>query len=117
MPEAKRLLGDRFLPRKMGTIDYLGFPLFDKRFANADLRRAFSMAIDREGINKAVYNGDYIPADSLLPPIISGYRQGACGGCAPTTRPRPRSCTKSRAASRGRWSCTSPMRSRRTRSG
>ncbi|WP_412517519.1 ABC transporter substrate-binding protein [Actinomadura madurae] len=79
VPEAKRLLGDRFLPRKMGTIDYLGFPLFDKRFANADLRRAFSMAIDREGINKAVYNGDYIPADSLLPPIISGYRQGACG--------------------------------------
>ncbi|MFI0374425.1 ABC transporter substrate-binding protein [Actinomadura sp. 1N219] len=79
VPEAKRLLGDRFLPRKMGTIDYLGFPLWDKRFASADLRKAISMAIDRQGVNKAVYNGDYIPADSLLPAIIEGHRPNACG--------------------------------------
>ncbi|GAA2444607.1 ABC transporter substrate-binding protein [Actinomadura vinacea] len=79
VPEAKRLLGDRFLPRKTGTIDYLGFPMFDKRFANPDLRKAISMSIDRNGINKAVYNGDYIVADSLLPSIIAGYRKGACG--------------------------------------
>ncbi|MFI0486968.1 ABC transporter substrate-binding protein [Actinomadura sp. 9N215] len=79
VPEAKRLLRDRFLPRKMGTIDYLGFPLWDKRFASADLRRAISMSIDRQGINKAVYNGDYIPADSLLPAIIEGHRPNACG--------------------------------------
>ncbi|WP_242911310.1 peptide ABC transporter substrate-binding protein [Actinomadura terrae] len=79
VPEAKRLLGDKFLPRKMGTMDYLGFPVFDKRFANPDLRRAISMAIDRQGINKAVYNGDYFPADSLLPAIIAGHRPNACG--------------------------------------
>lgn len=79
VPEAKRLLGGRFLPRKMGTIDYLGFPLFDQRFENPDLRKAISMAIDRQGINKAVYNGDYIPADSLLPEIIGGHRPNACG--------------------------------------
>ncbi|TDD96068.1 peptide ABC transporter substrate-binding protein [Actinomadura rubrisoli] len=77
--EAKRLLGDRFLPRKMGTIDYLGFPLFDKRFASPDLRKAISMSIDRQGINKAVYNGDFFPADSLLPAIIEGHRPNACG--------------------------------------
>lgn len=63
----------------MGTIDYLGFPLFDDRFGNPDLRKAISMSIDRQGINKAVYNGDYIPADSLLPPIIEGHRPNACG--------------------------------------
>jgi peptide/nickel transport system substrate-binding protein/oligopeptide transport system substrate-binding protein len=79
VPEAKRLFGDRFLERRMGTIDYLGFPMFDKRYASADLRKAISMAIDRNGINKAVYNGDYLPADSLLPSIIKGYRKGACG--------------------------------------
>jgi ABC-type oligopeptide transport system substrate-binding subunit len=78
-PEAKRLLGDRFLPRRTGTFDYLGFPLFDKRFENPDLRRAISMAIDRNGINKAVYNGTYTVADSLLPPLIKGHRPGACG--------------------------------------
>ncbi|MFD0904368.1 peptide ABC transporter substrate-binding protein [Actinomadura sediminis] len=79
VPEAKRVLGDRFLPREMGTIDYLGFPLFDERFADPRLRQAFSMVIDRQGINKAVYNGAYHPADSLLPPIIPGYRPNACG--------------------------------------
>ncbi|WP_131742393.1 peptide ABC transporter substrate-binding protein [Actinomadura roseirufa] len=79
VPEARRLLGDRFLPRATGTIDYLGLPLFDGRFQNANLRRALSMAIDRRGISKAVYNGDYRPADSLLPPIIAGHRPGACG--------------------------------------
>lgn len=79
VPEAKRLLGDRFLPRKMGTIDYLGFPLWDGRFASPDLRKAISMVIDRQGINKAVYNGDYLPADSLLPAIIEGHRPNACG--------------------------------------
>ncbi|HEY8481056.1 MAG TPA: ABC transporter substrate-binding protein [Spirillospora sp.] len=79
VPEAKRVLGDRFITGEMGTIDYLGFPLFDKRFANPDLRKAISMVIDREGINKAVYNGDYFPADSLLPSIIPGHRDNACG--------------------------------------
>lgn len=79
VPEAKKALGDRFLARKMSTTDYLGFPLFDERFADPDLRRAISMVIDREGINKAVYNGDYFPADSLIPSIIPGHREGACG--------------------------------------
>ncbi|MFG2007049.1 ABC transporter substrate-binding protein [Spirillospora sp. NPDC048911] len=79
VPEAKRLLGKNALPRDTGTFDYLGFPLFDKRFGNADLRKAISMAIDRNGINKAVYNGEYVVADSLLPPMIKGHRAGACG--------------------------------------
>jgi peptide/nickel transport system substrate-binding protein/oligopeptide transport system substrate-binding protein len=79
VPEAKRLLGDRLLPRQTGTFDYLGFPLFDKRFANPGLRRAFSMAIDRNGINKAVFNGTYTVADSMLPPLVKGHREGACG--------------------------------------
>ncbi|TYK42953.1 peptide ABC transporter substrate-binding protein [Actinomadura decatromicini] len=79
VPEAKRLLGEQYLPRRMGTMDYLGFPLWDPRFASPDLRKAISMVIDRQGINKAVYNGDYLPADSLLPAIIEGHRPNACG--------------------------------------
>ncbi|MCW2902155.1 MAG: ABC-type oligopeptide transport system periplasmic component-like protein [Streptosporangiaceae bacterium] len=78
-PEAKRLLGDRFLVRQTGTFDYLGFPLWDKRFASPGLRKAFSMAIDRKGIINAVFNGTYTPADSLLPSMIKGHRPGACG--------------------------------------
>jgi oligopeptide transport system substrate-binding protein len=77
--EAKRLLGDRFLATPGGTMDYLGFPLFDKRFANADLRRAFSMAIDRKAIVDAVFNGAFQPMSSLLAPLVPGYRADACG--------------------------------------
>ncbi|MFV2178746.1 ABC transporter substrate-binding protein [Actinomadura sp. LOL_016] len=77
--EARRVLGDRFLTRETSTMDYLGFPVFDERFADPRLRRAISMVIDREGINKAVYNGTYHPADSLLPPSVPGHRPNACG--------------------------------------
>ncbi|MFC4530499.1 peptide ABC transporter substrate-binding protein [Sphaerisporangium dianthi] len=78
-PEAKKLLGDRFVPTPSGTMDYLGFPTFDKRFQNADLRKAISMAIDRQGIVDAVYNGAFKPMGSLLAPLVPGYREGACG--------------------------------------
>jgi len=105
--EARRILGDRVLPRQTGTFDYLGFPVFDKRFADPDLRRAISMAIDRNGINKAVFDGTYTVADSLLPPLIKGHRKGACGEL----------CTYDPAKAPGRWSCTSPTPSPATSSG
>lgn len=79
VPEAKRLLGDRFIAHKKSTIDYLAFPTWDSRYANPKIRQAISMSIDRQGINKAVYNGDYIVADAILPPAIQGHRDNACG--------------------------------------
>jgi peptide/nickel transport system substrate-binding protein/oligopeptide transport system substrate-binding protein len=78
-PEAKRLLGDRYVATPGGTMDYLGFPVFDKRFASPDLRRAISMAIDRQAIVTAVYNGTFQPMASLLAPLVPGYRADACG--------------------------------------
>ncbi|MFC4585771.1 peptide ABC transporter substrate-binding protein [Sphaerisporangium corydalis] len=77
--EAKKLLGDRFVPTASGTMDYLGFPVFDKRFQNADLRKAISMSIDRQGIVDAVYNGTFKPMSSLVAPLVPGYREDACG--------------------------------------
>ncbi|ETK37272.1 peptide ABC transporter substrate-binding protein [Microbispora sp. ATCC PTA-5024] len=78
-PEAKRLLGDRYVANPGGTMDYLGFPVFDKRFADPGLRRAISMAIDRQAIVDAVYNGTFKPMASLLAPLVPGYRENACG--------------------------------------
>ena len=81
--EAEKLLGDRFVPTAGGTMDYLGFPLFDKRFQSADLRKAVSMAIDRQGIVDAVFNGTFKPMASLLPPLVPGYRENPCAeSCA-----------------------------------
>ncbi|RJL30336.1 peptide ABC transporter substrate-binding protein [Bailinhaonella thermotolerans] len=77
--EAKGLLGDRFVSTPGGTMDYLGFPVYDKRYAKPELRKAISMAIDREGIVQAVFNGTYKPMGSLVPPLVPGYREGICG--------------------------------------
>lgn len=79
VPEAKRLLGGRFLGVPSGTMDFLEFPLYDPAYKNPDLRKAISMAIDRQAIVNAVYNGTFKPTGSLLAPIVPGYRATACG--------------------------------------
>lgn len=79
VPQAKRTLGDRFVSQPSGTMDYLEFPLYDKRFDNQNLRYAISMAIDRQTIVNAVYNGTYKPTGTIVAPIVPGYRQNACG--------------------------------------
>ncbi|MEV5708366.1 ABC transporter substrate-binding protein [Actinoallomurus sp. NPDC052274] len=79
VPQAKRLLGNRYLSVPSGTMDFLEFPLYDSRFGNPDLRKAISMAIDRQSIVNAVFNGIYKPTGSLLAPIVPGYRADACG--------------------------------------
>jgi len=79
VPQAKRVLGQRFSTIPSGTMDYLEFPLYDKRFQNQDLRYAISMAIDRQSIVNAVFNGDYKPTGTIVAPIVPGYRPNACG--------------------------------------
>ncbi|MCD0484392.1 ABC transporter substrate-binding protein [Streptacidiphilus sp. ASG 303] len=79
LPQARRLLGDRLRGTPSGTMDYLGFPVYDKRFADPRLRKAFSMAIDRRAVVDAVFNGAYQPMASLLAPNVPGYRKDACG--------------------------------------
>ncbi len=87
---------DKLPPSAMGTVEkdfpgrtsnkaesavgYIGFPLAtNPAFANPDLRKAISMAIDRESLNKAIFSGTRPPADDFVSPIIPGYRKGACG--------------------------------------
>ncbi|MFD6760417.1 peptide ABC transporter substrate-binding protein [Streptomyces roseolus] len=77
--QAKRLFGERFSIRPSGTMDYLGLPVKDPRFADPRLRKALSMAIDRKGVTQAIYNGVYKPATSLVGDMIPGHRPDACG--------------------------------------
>ena len=46
-------------------------------FNNPDVRRAFSLAINRQTICDIAYEGVRIPADSFIPPGIVGYVPGA----------------------------------------
>lgn len=76
-------LGERFQQAPASTIQILSFPTFDKRFAKVDIRRAISMAIDREEITHVIFRDSQKPLRAFVSPIVPGYREGVCGeACA-----------------------------------
>ena len=72
-------LGDRFRQSPSSTIQFLAIPTFDPRFASAYIRRAISMAIDRDEIATTLFRGSQVPLWSFVSPIVPGYREGSCG--------------------------------------
>lgn len=49
----------------------------DELLKNKDLRRAISLAVNRQAICDVVFEGTREPADNILPPGIAGYEEGA----------------------------------------
>ena len=73
--------GERFVEAPSSSFTYVGFPTYDPRFADKRVRQAFSMAIDREAISEAIFNGSRVAADDAIAPVVTGYREGACQYC------------------------------------
>jgi ABC-type transport system substrate-binding protein len=73
--------GDRAITRESSSFQYMGFPTYDPRFSDKRVRQAFSMAVDREGITQAIFNGTRAPAYSAISPVVDGSREDACGYC------------------------------------
>ena len=73
--------GERYIERPSSSFTYVGFPTYDPRFADPQVRRAFSMAIDREAITEAIFNGTRVPAFSVISPVVDGHREDACEAC------------------------------------
>lgn len=83
LASAKTEFGDRFIERESSSFTYVGFPTYDKKFADPKLRRSFSMAIDRQPIIDAIFNGSLQPAKSVVSPVVAGSREDPCGAnCA-----------------------------------
>jgi peptide/nickel transport system substrate-binding protein/oligopeptide transport system substrate-binding protein len=61
------------------TIQFLAFPAFLPEFFKGSVRRAISMAIDRDAIVKSVFHGAQQPARSFVAPVVTGYRENSCG--------------------------------------
>ncbi|MFC6086876.1 peptide ABC transporter substrate-binding protein [Sphaerisporangium aureirubrum] len=78
---AKQEFGDRYIEQPSSGIGYIGFPIKNggDYAKNKDIRKAISMAIDRKTITETVFSGTRVPADDFISPVVSGYRQGACG--------------------------------------
>jgi oligopeptide transport system substrate-binding protein len=77
--DAKAQFWERFTERPSSSFTYIGFPLYDDQFQDVRLRRAFSMAIDRQAIIDAIFNGSFTPAGSLVSPVVAGARENPCG--------------------------------------
>jgi len=72
-------LGDRLLKSPASSFQFLAFPTYDKNFANVDVRRAISMAIDRQQIVTQVFKDSQKAAYSFVSPVVAGYRDNTCG--------------------------------------
>ena len=72
-------LGDRFQKSPSSSFQFVGFPTFQKDFANVDVRRALSMAINRQEITDQIFLGSQTPATGFVSPAVAGYRENTCG--------------------------------------
>jgi oligopeptide transport system substrate-binding protein len=82
LASAKDEFGDRYIQRESSSYTYLGLPSYNEQLANDDIGKALSMAIDRQAIIDAIFNGAFTPAASVVSPVVAGSREDACGeGC------------------------------------
>ncbi|MGY0234679.1 peptide ABC transporter substrate-binding protein [Longispora urticae] len=72
-------LGDRYKTSPSSSFTFMALPVYNPKFANADVRKAISMAIDREEIVKTIFKGSRKAADSFVSPVVPGYKPGAGG--------------------------------------
>ena len=79
---AQSEFGERYFETPSSSFSYIGFPLWEEQFQNPDIRKAFSMAIDRQVVIDAIYFGTLTPADDMVSPVIQGYRTGVCQYCS-----------------------------------
>lgn len=79
LTRARDDFGDRFVHRPGSVFVHLGLPRSDGRLDDPRLRRALSMAIDREEVLETVLAEVHTPAKSLVSPLLSDGREAPCG--------------------------------------
>ncbi|MFE7562404.1 ABC transporter substrate-binding protein [Kitasatospora sp. NPDC057500] len=84
MGTVKGEFGDRYIYKPESGVGYIGFPIATNpaAYGKPEIRKAISMAIDREAITKTIFSGTRVPADDFINPLIPGYRKGAMGDAA-----------------------------------
>ncbi len=80
--ELTKKYGDTAAKKSQLVIQYFGFNWEDKAvggFANAKLRQAISLSVDRKRINDAIFDGSRKEATGFTPPGIAGVKVDAYG--------------------------------------
>ena len=81
LTDAAEDLGDRLQRSPNSTLSFLALPVLRPEFAEPDVRRALSLAIDRRRLADAVTHGTEAPATAFVPPVVPGHRADACPDC------------------------------------
>lgn len=76
---AEARLGGRLLSAPGAVVQLLAFPVVEHDFVDARVRRAVSMAIDRDALLAAVPGAAQEPARAFVAPVVPGYRAQGCG--------------------------------------
>lgn len=79
MASVRADLGDRFQQSPMSAIQILAFPTFDPHYSKVAIRRAISMAIDRDELIQTIFLNSQKPLRSFVSPVVPGYRENSCG--------------------------------------
>jgi oligopeptide transport system substrate-binding protein len=74
-------LGDRAHTSPTPTTGIISFPTYDKRFQNPHLRKAVSLAVDRQSISDKIFFGTRKPATSWSNPLTPGGSPNDCTVC------------------------------------
>ena len=78
VPQARSEFGDRLLVTPTAGLNYLGFPTTTAPFDKSEVRRALSLAVDREA-GARTSNGTAMAADAFIP---AGSPYVGANGCA-----------------------------------
>ncbi|HEX9695771.1 MAG TPA: ABC transporter substrate-binding protein [Actinomycetota bacterium] len=80
--QAEKDYADSYLEQPTSVLTYLFAKMTAPPMNNVDFRRAISMAIDRDEIVTAVFQGKKVPAKSIVPPVgVPGHRPDVCKYC------------------------------------
>ena len=77
----KQDLPDRNAQKATGVIQTVTFApvAVDPAYAKPEVRKAISMAINRDEIIKKIFNNTRVPATGWVSPVVDGYKADACG--------------------------------------
>ena len=79
--DAAQAYPDRFDPFMFPAVIYLGFPSWDERFEDPQIRQAFSLAIDRKAIVKSLLRDSGEAASSIASDAFEGGGGEECQFC------------------------------------
>jgi oligopeptide transport system substrate-binding protein len=74
-------LGDRYIEKETGGFSSITFPPVnvDPTLADINIRRAISLAIDRDLITQNIFQGSRTPATGWVSPVVEGFKPDQCG--------------------------------------